>query len=40
MEKGMSMSINMNSSEYIEINDKIFLHIRDLGEGNSLAMAA
>jgi pimeloyl-ACP methyl ester carboxylesterase len=26
----------MNSSEYIEVNDKIFLHIRDWGEGNTI----
>jgi pimeloyl-ACP methyl ester carboxylesterase len=36
MGKEISMSINMNSSEYIEINDKIFLHIRDWGEGNTI----
>ncbi len=32
----MSMSKNMNSSEYIEINDNIFLHIRDWGEGHTI----
>ena len=26
----------MNGSEYIEINDKIFLHIRDWGQGNTI----
>jgi len=30
------MSIKMNSSEYIEIDDNIFLHIRDWGEGNTI----
>ena len=30
------MSTHMNSSEYIEINDNIFLHIRDWGQGNPI----
>lgn len=30
------MSTHMNSSEYIEINDNIFLHIRDWGRGNPI----
>ena len=32
----MSMSINMNSSEYIEVDNNIFLHIRDWGQGNPI----
>ena len=30
------MSINMNSSEYIEVDNNIFLHIRDWGQGNPI----
>jgi len=30
------MSIQMNNSEYIEINDTVSLHIRDWGEGNPI----
>jgi non-heme chloroperoxidase len=36
MGKGMSMSKNMNSSEYIEIDDNVFLHIRDWGQGKTI----
>jgi non-heme chloroperoxidase len=36
MGKGMSMSIQMNSSEYIEIDNNIFLHIRDWGKGKTI----
>ena len=30
------MSINMNRSEYVEIDDNIFLHIRDWGQGTTI----
>jgi len=30
------MSININSSEYVEIADNIFLHIRDWGQGKTI----
>src|SRR5665647_1591575 len=30
------MSTQMNSSEYIEINENTFLHIRDWGQGNPI----
>lgn len=30
------MSKNMNSSEYIEIDDNVFLHIRDWGQGKTI----
>jgi pimeloyl-ACP methyl ester carboxylesterase len=36
MEEGMSMNKNVNNSEYIEIDDKIFLHIRDWGQGKTI----
>jgi non-heme chloroperoxidase len=32
----MKMNINMNNSEYIEVKDNIFLHIRDWGQGNTI----
>ena len=35
-EEDMTMSINMNSSEYVEIDHNIFLNIRDWGVGKTI----
>jgi pimeloyl-ACP methyl ester carboxylesterase len=36
MEEGLYMSKNMNSSEYFEVSNDIFLHIRDWGVGKTI----